>query len=112
MGALKPINLILRCYAHRTNKHNWVGVCLELNLAVEADSPAALREKMAEAISSYIEALLDTNDPASIPELLNRRAPLLDWGKYYLICFALFIKGLSRPFVFKESIPFHLAHGC
>ena len=112
MNGLRPNNLILRCYGHRTNKGNWVGVCLELNVAVEADSPDLLKKKMGEAIQSYIEVLLDTKDSASIPPLLYRPAPPMDWAKYYLIRFALFIKGLPRLFVFKESIPFHLAHNC
>jgi|APIni6443716594_1056825.scaffolds.fasta_scaffold1517040_1 hypothetical protein len=112
MRALRPINLILKCYGHRTNKGNWVGVCLELNLAVEADSPDLLRKKMSEAIQSYVEVLLDTNDSASIPELLSRPAPPIDWAKYYLIRFVLFVRRLSRLFIFKESIPFHLAHNC
>jgi predicted RNase H-like HicB family nuclease len=113
MRELRPENLILRCYAHRTDKHNWVAVCLELNLAVEADSVEALREKMSDAIEGYIETLLDTNDPASIPELLHRRAPFLDWIKYYLIRLIIRIKRLSRRLVvYKQSIPFHLAHSC
>jgi hypothetical protein len=112
MDGLRPSNLILKCYGHRTNKGNWVGVCLELNVAVEADSPDLLKKKMGEAIQSYIEALLDTKDAASIPGLLYRPAPAIDWMKYYLIRSALFIKRLPRLLIFKEFIPVHLAHNC
>ena len=80
-----PRNLILRCYAHRTEKGNLVGVCIDLDICVEASTEAELKRKMSDAISSYLESVLDTEDPASVPDLLVRRAPLRDLAIYYLI---------------------------
>jgi len=102
--------LILRCYGHRSRKGSYVGVCLELNLAVEAESQEAVRKKMAEAINSYMETVFDTADKASISSLLCRKAPLKDWLLYYLIRLLFYIKRFPNNFVFKEYIPFHLAH--
>ena len=64
-------------------------MCLELNLAVEADSFDELKRKLHEMISSYFACVLDTNDKESIPDLLLRKAPLIDWINYYLIRFHL-----------------------
>ena len=108
MGALKPAQLVLRCYGYRTKEGTWVGVCLDLNLATEADSLDGLRRKMNETIDSYLETVLDTEDKESIPRLLYRRAPLRDWLKYYLIR----IKHLPSQITFNEYVPFHLAHTC
>lgn len=109
---ISPDKLVLRCYAHQSNEGSWYGVCLELNLATEAHSPEDLRRKMGEMISSYIETVLDTEDKASIPALLTRRAPFLDWVKYYVIKSLVYLRRFPGNFVFEESIPFHLAHSC
>ena len=112
MANVKPSRFILRCYGHKTEKGNWFGVCLDLNLAVEAESPELLEQKMGEAIVSYIETVLDTDDKRSIPQLLSRRAPIYDWFMYYLIKLAVFVKQFPGRFIFKEIVPFHLAHSC
>jgi hypothetical protein len=112
MARIRPESLILRCYGHKTSKGNWVGVCLDFNLAVEADSPQLLKEKMGEVILSYLETVIDTQDAASIPKLLTRRAPLKDWLLYHFIGLLAFMRRLRGLFVFQQVIPFHLAHSC
>ena len=102
---------ILHCYGKRKDG-KWFGVCLELNLAAEADSFIELKSEINSMISSYIEAVCDTDDKASIPRLLNRRAPLLDWLQYYSICALLSIADLPDKMAFNEIVPFKLAHGC
>ncbi len=112
MANVTPNRLVLRCYGHKTRNGRWFGVCLDLDLAVEADSPAELKSKMNDVISSYFEVVLDTDDRASIPDLLTRRAPFFDWVKYFGIRLLVFIREFPGNFIFKESIPFHLAHNC
>ncbi len=105
--------LILRCYGYRRNGSNWVGVCLELNLAVEAGSINELKAKMNEVIESYIATVLDTEDKDSIPRLLSRRAPIQDWLIYYFIRLVCVVKQIRGKIItFKEILPFHLAHNC
>ena len=113
MANVAPDRLILRCYGYQKN-NRWIGICLNFNLAVEAESPEELRQKMHEVIESYIETVLDTEDKDSIPALLSRRAPLYDWIIYGLIKFAVYLIHLPKKFAFnfKETIPFHLAHSC
>lgn len=111
MASISPNELVIRCYGHRMAGSRYVGVCVDLNLAVQADTPQMLREKMVEAIQSYIETVMDTDDRDSIPRLLLRKAPLNDWAIYYAISAICFIKELPDKFFrFKEHLPFRLSH--
>lgn len=86
-------------------------MCLEFNLAAEADSVEQLRKKLNEMIVSYVETVVDTDDKDSIPELFQRRAPLYDWLFYYLIKIASSIRNFPNKYLrFKESIPVCLSH--
>jgi len=102
---------VLHCYGKRKDG-KWFGVCLELNLAAEADSLLELKREINSMISSYIEAVCDTDDKASIPHLLKRPAPLSDWINYYLIAIFQHIANLPDKMTFDEIMPFNLAHGC
>ena len=112
MAELKPEKLILRCYGYKLGNNPFVGVCIDLNIAVQAESQIELKKKMNDAIKSYIEAVLDTDDKESIPSLIFRRSPLQDWLIYYLIKIIVYIKQFPSNFIFKEYIPFYLAHNC
>ena len=112
MAKVTPDKLVLRCYGHKIKQDKWFGVCLELNLAAEANSPDELKQKMGDMIASYIETVLDTNDKSSIPALLYRRAPMRNWVFYYFIRIIIFIKQFPGNFTFEEIVPFHLAHNC
>ncbi len=112
MAKFKPSDLVLKCYGHRVKGGRWYGVCLNLNLAAEAESLEELRNKLHEMIGSYIETVLETDDNDSIPALLSRRAPSLDWVRYYLIKLIISFRYFPDNFTFKESIPFHLARSC
>jgi len=110
MANIRPKNLVLRCYGYCPKNGPYIGVCIDLNIAIQADSPNELKKKMKNAITSYFEAVLDTDDKQSIPALIDRRAPIRDWIIYYLIKFIVFIRQFPNNFIFKEYIPFHLAH--
>lgn len=110
---IPPEKLILRCYACKNGDKKWHAMCLDINLAIEADSLQEIREKMNNVIISYIDTVLDTQDKDSIPALLFRPAPLRDWLFYYYLKSLYFIiKELPQKILFKEFIPFHLAHNC
>lgn len=116
MPNIRSIQLILKCYGHRTKEGKWFGLCLDYNIAAEADSLEEMKQKMNEFIESYIETIHDTDDKDSIPNLLSRRAPIHYWLTYYLIYYFLktkfFIKQFPGNLTFKASIPIHLAHNC
>jgi len=112
MANMSPNRLVLRCYGYKTKGDKWFGLCLNFNLAIEAESREQLKHKMHEVIESYIDTVLDTDDKTSIPELLSRRSPIKDWLIYYGIRTLLFIKNFPDNFTFKEIVPFHLANSC
>ena len=112
MANISPDRLVLRCYGSKTKGGKWFGLCLNFNLAVETESREQLKHKMHEVVESYINTVLDTDDSASIPDLLCRRAPLKDWAIYYGIRAILFISNFPNNFTFKEAVPFHLASEC
>jgi len=111
-SAIPLEKLVLRCYGRQLADDNWYGVCINLNLAVEASSREELVEEMSAVIKSYLETVLDTKDVKSIPELLSRKAPLSDQIMYYLIACIYHINNIPKNkfFKFKEFIPFHFAH--
>ena len=111
MANLRPNNFILRCYGHRIKGGKWFGVCLEFNLAAEAETSEQLRKKLYDMIESYVDTVINTDNKESIPDLLVRKAPLYNWAIYYLIKLIISIRDFPNKFIrFKESIPFHLAH--
>jgi hypothetical protein len=110
MADYKSSDLVLRCYGRKVSDGQWYGVCVDLNIAAEAGSKDEMLEKIGDMVKSYLEAVIDTDDPDSIPHLLKRPAPLKDWVAYYLIKLLISISNLRDNFVFKKSIPFHFAH--
>ena len=108
---MKPKDLILRCYGQKRGG-TWYGVCLELNIAAEADSLNELKNKINSMILSYIEAACDTEDKPSIPFLLRRRAPITDWCRYYFIALSRRITNLPDKMTFDQVMPFKLVHSC
>jgi hypothetical protein len=112
MSSLSPNALVLRCYGHPTKEGRWYGVCLEFNLAAEAESPEGLKYKLKGIIESYINTVIDTKDTDSIPLLLSRRAPVRDYLTYYGIKFLHTLSKFPGNFIFKESVPFHLSKSC
>ncbi len=107
MAAIKPADLVLRCYGHKKKNGKWYGVCLELNLAAEAKDREELKDKLFEMIKSYIDTVFDTDDRDSIPDLLRRNAPIKDWLFYYYIKLLDIIKNFPENFIFTELIPIH-----
>lgn len=111
MAKISPDKLIIRCYGRRKGD-KWLGVCLNFNLATEADSSAKLIKKMNEIIRSYLKTVYNTENKSSIPELISRKAPLRDWCTYYLIRSSFVIRiFLHRCFTFYDAIPIRVAVG-
>ena len=71
---------ILHCYA-RPEGNYYIGQCLELDLAVQADSLREVRQKLEECLQSYLESL----DPENVHDLFPRPAPLPVWLDYYRV---------------------------
>lgn len=98
---------VLRCYA-RPEADQYLGQCLELDLAVQARSLPEVRRKMEECLQSYLESL----DGENVVDLFPRPAPLHVWLDYYrvwlLVALHRFWKYLgTNVAVFQERIVPH-----
>lgn len=106
MSEISPDKLVLRCFGHKTEKGNWFGKCIELNIAAEAESVEELESKLYDMITSFFRTVYETDDHKSIPALLKRRAPISDYLKYHFIKFLVSIMRFSKKYTqFNESIP-------
>jgi predicted RNase H-like HicB family nuclease len=99
---MKSNNLILKCYAEQ-EEGVWVAVCLDFNLAAQADSYQEVKAKLESMIAFYVREAL-TTDIAYADQLLNRRSPLSAWVKYYSIKLLNVIRE-NNHFVFNEIMP-------
>src|SRR3989338_10724432 len=73
----KTYPTVLRCYA-RPEGDQYIGQCLELDLAVQGRSLAEVHQKMEECLESYLQSL----DAQNVPDCFPRPAPLHVWLDY------------------------------
>lgn len=71
---LRPSDLVLRCMAFQRNGY-WVAMCVDLDLAVQADTPLKARHLLSEQIRSYVQDAFSV-DSEHAPYLIARKAPL------------------------------------
>lgn len=111
---MKPNELILRCYAEQDGG-SWFAMCLDLNLYARGDSFEDARASLHAIIADYVYEAL-TKDSAHAEELLNRRAPLNFWLRYYCAKAILYTKGKlhmakdAAITLFTEPLPVAPAH--
>jgi len=77
---MNPINMTVRCMAWE-ERGLWVAACIDLTLAVQADTLPAARRQLHEQIAQYVNEAVSV-DAAHADALLARRAPLLDRLRY------------------------------
>jgi hypothetical protein len=73
---------ILKCYA-KYDEGQWIANCLDFDLAAQADSFEAAKTKLENMIKEYVFDALVGEDKDYAQQLLSRKAPLLEWLKYY-----------------------------
>ena len=84
---------ILRCYGRPEGDH-FIGVCIDLDIVVQAPSIQAVQEEMTKAIKVYFLSL----DKNNFQDLYPRPVPFHVMLDYYRVCF------LVRVFHFKNSM--------
>lgn len=92
---------ILRCMAYQQNGV-YVAVCLDLSLAAQADTVTDAKIKLEEQIKDFIAEAL--SEPRYAKDLLmNRKAPLSLWLKYWSIRILMRLsKKSSKASLFDE----------
>lgn len=84
----------LRCYAHSEGA-GWEGICLDLDIAVQANSLEEVVLLLNEAVGSYIEDA-KAEEAATARRLLDRRAPLGVRLRYLLAAMRHLVSGDRR----------------
>jgi len=79
---IKPHQLVLRCYAEKKGDQ-WQAFCLEFDLAAQAESFPEVKKRLESQIGTYVIDALVGEDREYAHQLLNRRAPLSKWVKFY-----------------------------
>jgi len=77
-GGVPVSRMILRCWVRpdRELPGRWVANCIDLDLWAVGKDHRDAQESLHDAIQGYLETVLETQEPTSIAELLQRRAPL------------------------------------
>lgn len=79
---LPPKKLLLRCLALEKRGY-WVAICIDLDLSVQATTPAQARKLLSGQIASYVADAVSV-DVDQAEYLLSRRAPLRYVAMYYM----------------------------
>ncbi|KLP38643.1 DUF1902 domain-containing protein [Enterobacter ludwigii] len=72
----------LRCMAYPQDGV-FVAACLDLSLAAQADTMQEAKEKLDMQIRDYLDEAI--SEPLYTQQMLNRKAPLSVWVKYWTI---------------------------
>ncbi|MEQ1666864.1 MAG: hypothetical protein ABL868_00260 [Sulfuriferula sp.] len=110
---MKLEKLLLRYFAEKKDGQ-WQLFCLDLCLAAQADTFEEGKAKLDAMVDEYIYDALVGEDRQFAAQLLNRKAPFIQWMKYYwysLIINTVHItNGMHK--IFKEPIPLSPARRC
>jgi len=79
---MKPSELLVKCYASHEGEC-WQAFCLDFALAAQADTLPEAKAKLEEMIKEYVYDALIGEDKEYSEQLINRKAPLLEWLKFY-----------------------------
>ncbi len=99
---MKTNQLILKAYA-KYEKGQWIAFCLDFDLVAQADSFEEAKTKLDNMVKEYVFDALVGEDREYAEQLLSRKAPLLEWIKYYFYMFVHAKDGLYH--LFKEPLP-------
>ncbi len=103
---MKVANLVLRCYA-RYDEGQWVAICLDFDLAAQAENVEGAQAKLESMIKEYLFDALVGEDQAYAEPFLSRQAPLLEWLRYYFYLFRHHVMPVHHHdyYLFREPLP-------
>ena len=105
---MKSTELMLRCYAERKNGI-WQAFCLDFTLAVQGDSVEEVKNKLESQILEYVHDALVGKDKKHAKDLLERKAPLKYWLKFYFFIALYHVQKAQQDFVRLLELPIPLA---
>lgn len=74
----------VRCFAEKRGQQ-WQAFCIELNLAVQADTLEEVQQKLHAVFLSYVQLAMEQNDPDHQRDMLYRPAPLSIRLRYWFM---------------------------
>ena len=102
---MKVANLVLRCYA-RYDEGQWVAICLDFDLAAQAETVEGAQAKLESMIKEYLFDALVGEDQAYAEQFLSRKAPLFEWLRYYFYLFRHYLIPTHQDYyLFHEPLP-------
>lgn len=106
---MKAKSLFLRVYGEK-KEGQWSLICLDFNLAAQADTLEEAKAKLHHMVKTYIADAMaeDGLDREYAEDFLRRRAPLGFWVKFYLfstLCRLRGRNGNGEHLVGSEPIP-------
>lgn len=102
--SLSSQRFVVRCYAEQLPDGQWQAFSLELGLAAQAESFAAVKSKLDRMIQEYYYDATEGEDKQYGPQLLARRSPWWVYARYYF-CRALSAgRGLRDRKFFEEPL--------
>lgn len=110
MTTIRPSELKVRCYAEREAPGVWVAICLDFDLAAQGETFEEAKGKLDAMIDDYVREAWDGEDRPYADALLNRRAPLRYWLRFWWFAFRRRIRrhdDTHRPF--NGRLPLSLA---
>ena len=94
-------SMVIRFFGYQEDQV-FYAYCLDLNLAVQASSLEEARTKILDMAADYLHDALEGKDKSYQAQLLNRKAPLPIFLKYYSLLVKHWIKSASQWF--NESL--------
>jgi hypothetical protein len=94
-------------YIKEADEQRYVGVCLTLNLVVEAPSQRQALDKLQTLIEAYFEDAAEQNE---LDKFMPRRAPFSFYAEYWAFRVRGWTHAMPKPFfTFSEArrIPLH-----
>jgi len=85
----------VRCYAERIGPQ-WQAFCVDLNLAVQADTLPEVKAKLGAMMHSYIKLAKEQNDPQHQRDMLYRAAPLSIQLRYWYVRGRIFLDSIRK----------------
>jgi hypothetical protein len=93
------VSLYLRCFSKK-DEDQWVSICIDLNLAAQADTQKESRRKLESMIRTYVREAYTCHSKYK-EQLLNRKAPFSMILEYYKI---LALKSLLNLPIFRRNL--------
>ena len=109
---MKTADLVLHRIA-REEDGVWAALCLDLDLAAQGETLPEAKEKLEQMIEDYIFDALAGDDRQHAGQLLSRKAPLVEWARYYWTVFfnkLWHAKDDMKLKPFTETLPLRPCH--